>query len=57
MRDRFGLAPGTRVEFVIEDNRIVIRKASRVEALDRWVGVLDLPGGADAFLDALRGKR
>lgn len=57
LRERFGLGPGTDVEFVVEDGRVVLRRVDIESAPERWAGALDLPEGVegvDAFVAALR---
>ncbi len=56
VRSRFGLKPGTEVEFAIIDERVVLLKKPKEKLLDRWVGALDIPGGVDSFVDDMRGK-
>lgn len=56
LRDRLGLRPGVEVEFEEEDGRLVGRKVVR-DRLDELVGIIRLPDGTDAAVDALRGPR
>ena len=56
IRDRLGLRPGVEVEFEEEDGRLVGRKVVR-DRLDDLVGIIHLPDGTDATVDALRGPR
>jgi AbrB family looped-hinge helix DNA binding protein len=55
LRDRLGLRPGTILDFEESDGRLIGRRLVRADHLDDLVGVLDLPGGVDAFLDDTRG--
>ena len=52
IRERFGLGPGTDVEFVVENGRVVLRRVDIESALERWAGALDLPEGVDAVVAA-----
>lgn len=59
IRKRLGLAPGDRVEFVIEQDRTVIRPArSEVNPFEKFIGILGpFPGGEEgikAWIDDLR---
>ncbi len=55
VRSRFGLNPGTEVEFAVIDEKVVLLKRPKAKAVDRWVGALDIPEGVDSFIDGLRG--
>jgi antitoxin PrlF len=73
VRDALGLVPGTHVEFVVEPNRIVLRKDPQQqpngsapgqgipdEVFDRWRGYLrdKLPAAStDEFMEMIRGAR
>jgi antitoxin PrlF len=73
VRDAMGLVPGSRVEFVIEPNRIVLRKGQSTEpngpaprkgippeVFAQWRGYLDdklLAGSVDELMEMLRGER
>ncbi len=59
IRERLGLAPGDRVEFVVEKDRTVIRPArSEVNPFEKYIGVLGpFPGGEEgikAWIDDMR---
>jgi antitoxin PrlF len=59
IRKRLGLAPGDRVEFVVEDDRTVIRPArSEVNPFEKFIGILGpFPGGDEgikAWIDDMR---
>ncbi len=56
LRDRLGLRPGVEIEFEEEGGRLVGRKVVR-DRLDALVGIVELPEGTDAAVDALRGPR
>lgn len=56
LRDRLGLRPGVEIEFEEEGGRLVGRTVVR-DRLDALVGIAELPEGADAAVDALRGPR
>ena len=55
LRDRLGLRPGTVIDFEEAGGRLVGRRLVPADHLDDLVGVLALPGGADAYVDAARG--
>jgi antitoxin PrlF len=57
LRDRLGLRPGTILDFEEVGGRLVGRKLVPAGHLDGLVGVVDLPGGVDAYLDDTRGPR
>jgi len=59
IRKRLGLAPGDRVEFVVEDDRTVIRPArSEVNPFEKFIGIAGpFPGGEagiKAWIDDMR---
>ncbi len=55
LRDRLGLRPGTVLEFEETNGRLVGRKLVLADHLDDLIGILDLPGGTDAFIREIRG--
>lgn len=55
LRDRLGLRAGTVLDFEESGGRLIGRKLVSADHLEDLVGILDLPGGVDAFLDATRG--
>jgi antitoxin PrlF len=62
IRKRLGLAPGDRVEFVVEEDRTVIRPArSEVNPFEKFVGILGpFPGGEEgikAWIDDMRSDK
>ena len=60
IRDELGLQPGSQVEFVRENGRVVLRRRVPVEALDKWAGRLRgrLPAPTvDETMELLRGPR
>jgi antitoxin PrlF len=60
VRQALGLAPGSKVDFVLEDGHAVLRKRPPTEALKRWEGYLrgKLPGRTvDETMEMLRGER
>jgi AbrB family looped-hinge helix DNA binding protein len=57
VRDEFGIAPGTELEFRVENDSLRVRKLGRRDAIDRWRGRLQVEGSVDEFLDDLRGDR
>jgi antitoxin PrlF len=59
IRKRLGLETGDRVEFVVEDDRTVIRPArSEANPFEKFIGILGpFPGGEDgikAWIDDMR---
>jgi antitoxin PrlF len=62
IRKRLGLAPGDRVEFVIEEGRTVIRPLhSEVNPFEKYIGILGpFPGGDEgikAWIDDMRSDK
>jgi antitoxin PrlF len=62
IRKRLGLEPGDRVEFVIEDERTVIRPArSEENPFEKYIGILGpFPGGEEgikAWIDDMRSDK
>ena len=62
IRERFGLRPQTVVEFHVIKGSIVVKRAPRKLALDKWKGRcaksfarLGYPS-VDAFIDDVRGR-
>jgi antitoxin PrlF len=55
LRERLGLRAGTVLDFEEADGRLVARKLVPADHLDGLVGILDLPGGVDAYIDETRG--
>jgi antitoxin PrlF len=72
VRDAMGLVPGSHVEFVVEPNRVVLRKGTPAEpngealrrgippeVFDRWEGYLHgklLADTVDEVMEMLRGE-
>ena len=59
IRERLGLVPGDRVEFVVEEGRTVIRLVrSEDNRFERYIGILGpFPGGEEgvqAWIDDMR---
>jgi antitoxin PrlF len=62
IRKRLGLEPGDRVEFVVEQDRTVIRPArSEVNPFKKYIGILGpFPGGEEgikAWIDDMRSDK
>lgn len=55
VRDRMGLRPGDELDVVEEHGQIVARKVSRSDPIDSVYGIVELPGGTDAFIRDIRG--
>jgi AbrB family looped-hinge helix DNA binding protein len=56
LRDRMGIRPGQELEFDEEQGKLVARKVTPRDAIDDAYGIIDLPGGTDAFLAEIRGE-
>lgn len=54
IRDRFGIGPGTEVEFVVEQGEIVLRKRAPPLLLRNWVGYCG-SADVDVYVDEVRG--
>jgi antitoxin PrlF len=55
LRDQLGLRAGTILDFEEANGRLIGRKLVVADHLDDLVGILDLPGGTDAFIREIRG--
>ncbi|MFN0073343.1 MAG: AbrB/MazE/SpoVT family DNA-binding domain-containing protein [Chloroflexota bacterium] len=57
LRDKLGIRPGTVLDFADEQGRLVARKHSEVDVIQKWRGRGKLPGGmdVDAYLNESRG--
>ncbi|MEX2275041.1 MAG: AbrB/MazE/SpoVT family DNA-binding domain-containing protein [Actinomycetota bacterium] len=55
LRERFGLRPGTEVEFVEEEGRIVLRKAPTEDPVESVRGILRTGRTTEQVLAELRG--
>ncbi len=55
LRDRLGIGPGNQLDFSAEDGRLVAHKVQDRSPVDAVYGILDLPGGTDSLVEALRG--
>jgi AbrB family looped-hinge helix DNA binding protein len=55
LRDRLGLRPGTVIDFEESDGRLVGRRLAPVDHLEDLVGIIEVPGGTDRFIESLRG--
>ena len=59
VRDALGLKPGSEVEFVIDQNRLVLRRQLPPDRFERWRGYLkDSLGGltVDELMTEMRGE-
>jgi AbrB family looped-hinge helix DNA binding protein len=57
-RERFGLGPGTSVEFEIREEGLLLRKESAsIHPVDKVWGMLHLDRPVDEILDEMRGPR
>jgi antitoxin PrlF len=61
IRKRLGLAPGDRVEFVVEEGRTVIRPARSEVNFEKFIGIAGpFPGGEEgikAWIDDMRSDK
>lgn len=60
IRDALGLSPGSRVEFVVENGRVILRRQVPQEVFAQWRGYLrgKLPAqSVDEMMELLRGER
>jgi antitoxin PrlF len=60
IRDALGLTPGSRVEFAVEDGRVVLRKSgkrhgARPDRFDRAVGKAEVKWRTEDLMALLRG--
>ncbi|HCX95538.1 MAG TPA: AbrB family transcriptional regulator [Spirochaetaceae bacterium] len=58
IRTKLGIRPGTIIEFVLENDKIIGTKKEPRDALRTWRGKGRLPDGipdVDAYLDEVRG--
>ena len=56
LRDRYGLRPGSEVEFVERDHRIILEKAKRQDVWDKYRGFLKLKMTTNEAMRLLRGR-
>jgi AbrB family looped-hinge helix DNA binding protein len=56
LRDRLGIRPGQELEFSAERGKLVVRKVTAQDPVDRAYGVLQLERGVDETLRELRGE-
>lgn len=54
LRDRLDIRPGEVLDFEEVNGRLVATKVTVVDPVDALFGVVNLPGGTDAFIDQLR---
>jgi antitoxin PrlF len=54
LRESLGLKPGVELDFEEEGGKLIGRRVSRVDPLDKLVGILP-PMNVDAALEQLRG--
>lgn len=55
IREQLGIRPGHEIEFRVENGRIVLRKVTGEDPLDRLVGLIKEPVDVDAYLEETRG--
>ncbi len=56
VRKRLGLGPGDQIEFVVEDDRIILRAVTDV--FTKWIGILGkFPGGEEGIKAWIRDMR
>lgn len=56
LRDRYGLRPGSEVEFVECDHRVVLEKAGTGDVWDKYYGFLKLKMTTNEAMRQLRGR-
>jgi len=56
LRDRLGIRPGQELEFSDKRGKLVVRKVTAQDPVDRVYGVLQLKRGVDETLRELRGE-
>lgn len=61
IRDALGLTPGSRVEFAIEDGRLVVRKSGKrngvkLDRFDRARGKAEVKWRTEELMELLRGS-
>jgi antitoxin PrlF len=54
LRLRLGIRPGEVLDFEEEHGVLVGRKVARADPVDALYGILQLPGGTDAFVAEMR---
>jgi AbrB family looped-hinge helix DNA binding protein len=58
LREKLGLAPGTRVQFELTEGGVLLRKGSGgAHPVDQVFGRIKLEKSVDALLDEMRGPR
>jgi AbrB family looped-hinge helix DNA binding protein len=57
LRERLGIIPGTVLDFVEEQGRLIAKKADRVDAVDQVFGRLGRRRNTDDLLRELRGAQ
>jgi antitoxin PrlF len=55
LRDRLGIRPGERIDFIEEDGKLVGRKEVMVDRVDAVYGIVDLRQPVDALIADMRG--
>ena len=56
LREKLGLRPGTRLDFVIENGKLVAVKADESDPVAKVTGCLKMNKSTETFLEELRGK-
>ena len=57
LRERLGIIPGTVLDFVEEQGRLIAQKAERVDPVDQVFGSLGRGRNTDDLLRELRGAK
>jgi len=57
IREKLGLRPGTVLDFVAEEGKLIGVKRAQDDRIGRWLGKATLPGGlpVDDYLRKVRG--
>ena len=51
-----GFSPGTRVDFTVENGKLIMDRAADDDPVSRARGTIDLGMSTDEFINLLRGK-
>ena len=57
LRERLGIVPGTVLDFIEEQGRLIAKKAEAVDAVDQVFGRLGRGRNTDDILQEIRGAR
>jgi AbrB family looped-hinge helix DNA binding protein len=57
LRERLGIVPGTVLDFIEEQGRLIAKKTETVDAVDQVFGCLGRGRNTDDILQEIRGAR